>query len=227
MDYWHAINWPLRETPQGEPLRHLIFHLYPRKGGLWAKHCRRLRRHVGLFTGRRLVHVACDHTTVPVEAVRRELPDPRFEIITSPNASDHERTPFVSRLLPAVIDLDGWTFYAHGKGSAYPVGPLQRRMWAWASRLWMYNCRPSIVDSLRNPRMDAWGCFKLQMPHAQSPWHYSGTYFWFRNSAARAVDWRNLAPGRYAVESWPGRMFDFAKAGSFHQDSVWSPWKRR
>lgn len=106
------------------------------------------------------------------------------------------------------------TFYCHAKG----VSPGKTVDELIAVRTWrqlMYTY--CLGDSIRiNAVLEKWaccGCFKKYGSHHLStgaPWHYSGTFFWFRNDKIfNCVNWDVAINDRYWVESY---LSQFIKA---------------
>lgn len=53
------------------------------------------------------------------------------------------------------------------------------------------------------------GAFQQLIP----PWQYLGTFYWVRNDDFFRRAWRDIVPGYYATEIWPGFHYDIDEAG--------------
>jgi hypothetical protein len=161
--------------------RNLLFHLYPLRGR-WHRHAERLRRYAPLFNGRRLVAVAESSHADPVEAVRDALPG--YDVLAVPNDPALREVATFDVLFGSLTPApDEVTLYAQGKGVTYGFDPVMTR---WAELLWETHAEywPVVEDLLR--RFPVAGSF-LKVGHgwpayeSSSDWHYSGSWFWFRN----------------------------------------------
>lgn len=186
--------------------RNLYYHLYPVEGPLWAWHVDRLLRHADVFNGKKLVVVATDRRTAPFAAVKRRLAGLGARVLKVPNdPARGEAAHFVRGLeLLRSAREDELTFYAHAKGVTH-TGLKSLVMQTWSDAMYEMNLSAvPAVESLLRERSAA-GCFRQEVPHAGSWWHYSGTFFWFKHSAVFSRDWTRLGAGRYGVEGWLGR----------------------
>ncbi|MEK7859331.1 MAG: hypothetical protein AAB320_09350 [Elusimicrobiota bacterium] len=110
-------------------------------------------------------------------------------------------------------ERDEMTFYAHGKGVTHR-GLKSLIMQSWSEAMYAMNL--SCVDDVERlmRRHDAAGCFRQELSHGGSRWHFSGTFFWFKHSAVFSRDWRKISRGRYGVEGYLGRHIPIAKSVS-------------
>lgn len=186
--------------------RNLSYYLYPVSGSLWDWHLGQLRRYGRAFNGKKLIVVATDARTAPFAAVKRRLEGFGASVIKVPNDPRRgEAATFIAGLdrLRSLHD-DEMTFYAHGKGVTHG-GLKSLVMQAWSEAMYALNLsHVRAVERLMCSR-SAVGCFRQELPHAGSAWHYSGTFFWFKHSAVFARDWRRIGRDRWGVEGWLGR----------------------
>lgn len=191
--------------------RNLFFHLYPVKGSFWDWHLDQLRRFRKAFNGRKIVVVAEDRRTAPFADVARRLEGLGAEIVRVPNDPARGETRHFLKGLDRLESLDEneITFYAHGKGVTHK-GLKSLIMQSWAKSMYAMNLASigSIEKVLR--RRSAAGCFRQELRHAGSRWHYSGTFFWFKHAALFSRDWRKITRGKYGVEGFPGRHIPLA-----------------
>ena len=193
--------------------RNLYFYLYPVKGSFWAWHLDRLREHRLAFNGRRIVVVARDRRTAPMEEVRSRLAGLDAEVLEVRNSpSLWETAPFLKaleRLRSA--SAQEMTFYAHGKGATHRgVESLAVQSWCHA----MYRMNLSAVEVIERlmARYSAAGCFRHEQPHGGSGWHYSGNFFWFKHSALFTRDWRRIERSPFGVEGYLGRHIPLGRS---------------
>lgn len=186
--------------------RNLYFYLYPVSGSLWDWHLDQLRRHARAFNGKKVVVVATDARTAPLAAVKRRLAGFGARLLQVPNDPARGEAASFAKGLGLLRSLgdDELTFYAHGKGVTHG-GLKSLVMQAWSEAMYALNL--SNVRAVERLMADhaAVGCFRQEVPHGGSGWHFSGTFFWFKHAALFARDWRDLGRGRYGVEGWLGR----------------------
>jgi hypothetical protein len=203
--------------------RNLYFYLYPVQGSFWAWHLERLRERRAVFNGRRIVVVARDRRTAPMEDVRPCLAGLDAEVLEVRNSPRlWETAHFLMGLERLRSDSPREiTFYAHGKGAMHRgVEGLSVQSWCHA----MYRmCLSSVVliERLMN-RCSALGCFRHKQPHGGSDWHYSGNFFWFKHSALFGGDWRSIQRSPFGVEGYLGRHISVEQACAL---TPFVPWR--
>ena len=200
--------------------KHLLFHLYPRSGSNWRWHCNKILEHSHLFDGRRIVAVVTDGTTDPIEWVQDALHDARVELKTLPNDPNLREVASFLPLFAAVSDLtspEDVTLYAHGKGvtnHSWPDGGATIQL--WAETLWETLCDywPVVAQTLLSKPI-AGSLLRLgsYWHNSQSQWHYSGSWFWFRNHDLFRKDWQRIDRFVYGIEPYPGLHFAVEEAG--------------
>ncbi len=65
-------------------IRHILYHLYPLKkdnGAIWRRNIEMLKQRLSLFNAKRIIGIAVDNTTDPVEYVKSALQGCGFEFI--------------------------------------------------------------------------------------------------------------------------------------------------
>jgi len=212
--------------------KHLIYHCTPI--GNWAWNIAELVKRLHVFSGVKLVAIAQgklkDGTELPDwHEVRRSLP---LTVKCGPFENDTElrETASLEFLLTKLRDLGGrtgQTFYAHTKGTSRGNSPPKMQE---AIRLWteiMYSqCLDRIVDV--DKILEAHVCcgvFKRYGRFGHFPrtshWHYSGTFFWFRNQDLFAhPDWKKIPRSRYGAEAYLSTLFPEDKAGCIFGDGI-------
>jgi len=201
--------------------RHLIYHLYPRKGGLWDLNVDLIAPRLQLFNGRKVVCVAVDETTEDLDVVMARFRDLSVTFIPRANDELHETGSFIDVLMPAVAAEEGVTFYAHGKGTSYGRRNVPFAL-NWVRNMVHYNLQPDAPRYL-DELYESVGIYRRLMFHNGSPWHYSGTFFWFRNEAVfrRADrDWGSITRNTHGVEAYIGRLIPYNVSYSLYGDNA-------
>ena len=186
--------------------RNLLFHLYPVKGSFWDWHLEQLRRFRKAFNGRKIVVVAEDRRSAPFAEVEKRLKGLDAEIVRVPNDPARGETRHFLEGLGRLesLDKDELTFYAHGKGVTHR-GLKSLIMQSWSRSMYFMNLSsPATIERLLRNRSAA-GCFRQELRHGGSRWHYSGTFFWFKHSALYARDWKRISSTKYGVEGYLGK----------------------
>ncbi len=188
--------------------KNLYYFVCPANPPVWRWNVGRLLTHWGTFNGRRLVAVATGEGLEPEGVVRAAFDGAPAEFIAFPNDRDLRETAFFVEGLTCLQSLDPQecTFYGHTKGQAYEGRRLEN-VKRWTDAMYILNLgSPDLVDRLvgRHPII---GCFKRRIDHGGAPWHYAGTFFWFRHDALFSRNWRDICRTRYGTEGYPGRMF--------------------
>ena len=206
------------------PRRHLLYHLWPVRGGTWRWNIEQLLRRVDLFNGRRIVGVVHDARTEDPARVRQAFDGHGFEFVEMPNAAHGEATTF-PRLLEMVANEGAHdvSFYAHAKGVKYePAFPPAVRRWAEVQYAVTLDHWPAVREQL--DRFAMTGILRRLGRFANhqhvGDWHYSGTFFWFRHDAVFGP--RHAAVPQFygGVEAWPGLLFSRHETGCLLLDNL-------
>lgn len=212
-----------RSSYTGPFRRNLIFHLWPvAEHQTWRWHAEQLAQRIHLFDHRRVMAVALDKTTAAREEVEQLYGRLFQQIIWVDNNTQRREVETFKLLFKAVESqsLDEITFYAHGKGVRTELSKN------WTVRLWsetMYRlCLDRIEEAealLRDKPIC--GCFKKHgrlFAKSASDWHFSGTFFWFRNAEVFRRQWQIIDKKWFGMESWPSMHFAPSQAGClFHE----------
>lgn len=202
-----------------EPRRHLIYHIWPTQiSNAWRWNVRQLRERIELFNGVRTIGVATDEKTDTLEQVQAAFAGVRIDnwVHVQNNPTMGEGATFVEML--RTLPTDGVTFYGHAKGVKYDP----RHEHSGITRRWtdlMYHiCLDNWTEVRRSlDQFPLTGPFKRYGDHdlpGNHRWHYSGTFFWFRNADIFAGPWEYLHPNFYGcVEAWPGFQMPGNRSG--------------
>lgn len=207
--------------------RNLLMHVWPSMNGSWRWNCDQVMQRAELFNGRRIVTVATDQNSEQLEAVQKYMQGFTDEFI---HATNDPRGREVATFIPMLeklesLDLNEVTFFCHNKGARHagiidnPNSTIQ--LWAEA----MYEtCLDywSDVESILKAKAMAgsfkrYGQFTTKGNHR---WHYSGTFYWFRNRDVFSRNWRYIDRQFFGVESWPGHMFLPSETGCIFHDNT-------
>jgi hypothetical protein len=205
-------------------LKHLICHLFPAKQhGTWRRTVQHILARRELFDGLKLVSIAVDHSTdLPREAVsafRRHGFDCQ---IVDNDVGLGEGASF-GGMLEHVTKFPGETFYCHAKGSTHaPDAPSQR----WAD-LMFHLCLdyPDRTSAILHDNPIAGPCRRIEKRMGVD-WHYSGTFFWFRNQELAQPKTQD----RNCVERWPAENFavgadlGLADCRNLYDEINWRSW---
>jgi hypothetical protein len=182
-----------------------------------------------LFTGRKVVGIATGNNTASIDDVRDYFSPMDIEVFSVPNNPRIREGATFTKLLEYVQDRDGITFYCHAKGSRH-VNFTENtivRQWTEAMYLACLNDIARVLTDLCGHCMTGpfkrYGMFKTSGNHR---WHYSGSFYWFRNSDVFARNWTKLDRQFFAVESWPGLMFHPSETSCLFVDNAGDLYKQ-
>lgn len=195
--------------------RNLCYYMYPIKNSLWTFHIEQLKRYLDVFNGKKIITIAVDERSVSEDEVRKALKrdDIHWRVVKN-DAKLWETAAFPGMLeLVESLDPNEFTFYAHAKGVRRPDWAIENAR-IWSGTMYFLNLSSvSMVNRILS-KYDGLGCYRHQVNHCGSNWHFSGTYFWFRHSTVFSKAWRNIYPHLYGVEGWIGQYVDFDRSYS-------------
>jgi len=198
---------------RGEPQLNLLFHVWP-NGDAWRSHIDKLQPNIHRFK-RKILGIAYDSTTKPVDEVKEAF-GPGWEYVVVPNGGSTRKNRGLrevatyQKMVP-MLDAghDDVTFCLHGKGSQAGYDRSDPIQW-WINAMYdtvYYNIEEvlhhmsegkSIVGSFRKMSRDLGTRFR---------WHFSGTFYAFRNVVAASNGWPEFRQRWWGTESWPGDHF--------------------
>jgi GR25 family glycosyltransferase involved in LPS biosynthesis len=200
---------------QGLPYKHLIYHIYPKKGnGTWQWNVAELIKRIEMFDGMRTIGIATDDTTDSIEEVRKAFENVRIDMfITAKNDPElGEVATFKQMLETLPRDPSSITFYGHAKGTSYD-DPNKTR--DWTSMLYEVCLDdPKHVDACLKQHPIAGPFTRGRWPGCnRHEWYFSGAFFWFRNhDVFKSEHWKDIKRDRWGVELWPGNLFPLDEA---------------
>ena len=237
--YWRSGKPPA--NPSGPPIetvdlsnatRHLTFHVYPVAGyGAWQWNCDQLLKNAKLFNGRRIISVATDKATDSADDVRKYLADFTDEVIEFPNSAKLREVvswvPMLSKL-ESLNSPNDVTFSCHAKCVRHRLNPdtaeTGSTIFNWAQAMWDTCGNWDVVRPLLESHATV-GSFRRFGSHPSTvnsfgDWHYSGTFYWWRNRDAFRRDWKRFPQTFFGTEAWPGILFNKDEAAVIVGDNV-------
>lgn len=215
---WPLVMPPVRPVGFTSPTRHLTFHLWPVRGyGAWQWNCDRLLERAELFNGRRIVAIAVDGDTDPAEAVQeylRGFTDEFIVVRNEPKLREAVTWLTMLRMLEQHKTDQDVTFSCHGKCVRHHVSEENARgrstIFEWTKA--MYETLLSDVDEVEallstHAMAGSFRRYMVPQRNGWSPWHYSGTFYWWRNADVYARNWEFITQKFFGTEAWPGWLF--------------------
>lgn len=216
------------EFPRLDPLpleRHLLCHVYPRTAGQkWRRTAEHLCARKELFNGRRVIAVARDHECDSVADVREAFAPLDAEFLEFDNHPDlGEVATFVPLLAHVADPTPGvLTCYCHAKGSSWPEAHHPAHEWADAMFAACLDY-PELIRGLLSSAVFA-GAFRRggRLAATVATWHYSGTFFWFRNDVVfgQGKPWEHVEQTWGGTEAWPSLQIPKAQSACLFLDDA-------
>lgn len=192
----------------GKPRLTLIFHCWP-NGDNWKRHVEYLRPATGVFD-RKIMGVATGPGTATLAEVQAAFGDSWEYFEVANDKALREVLTYRSMLeMVRSTDENDVTFCLHSKGAQnHTAASHQIQWWTEAMYSTVVNNWQNVLGKMEQGYPVA-GSFLRVGEHLQARygWHFSGTFYAFRN----AVTFQNGVPGFagnfYGTESWPGHHF--------------------
>lgn len=205
--------------------RNLIYHIWPvKKTDHWRWNVRELLKRIDLFNGVRTIGIAIDGNTVTAAEVQAEFAGVRIDhwIVRPNNPKAGEGATFLEMMATLPRD-QSVTCYAHAKGVKYEQGNTTPVKWAELLYRSTLDNWPMVRNALRDfpvvGTFKRYGHYRLPQNHG---WHYSGTFFWFRNGETfLRSGWSHLQKSLYGcVEVWPANVYKATEAACLLGDNA-------
>ena len=190
---------------------------------MFEYHINQLHKYVPKFNNKKVINVATGDNLHSVDYVKKRLKGLDIKFVTTPNSDDYRETlGFFTKLLPEIksIEHNEYTFFGHSKSNSErrQIESHKRPHRLWTEYCYKYNL-DDVDDVIEKMKIyDSYGIFKrdygLEQVVPDSTWHYSGTFFWFKNSKVFDKDWdsaRFNSHNRYETEAFIGKMIDNEK----------------
>jgi hypothetical protein len=203
-------------------IRHLLHHIYPRIGSPWRQGLLRIREAFPLFNGRKIIGVTYDGTTEHPNMVNDAMSGSGAEIFHLPNNPDLREVTTFESLFSRVSDLTGpehVTLYSHCKGVTRPPDSTCHR-WAEVMAEICFDWRTVGPALASHPVAGPFKKLGQGWPshESMSQWHYSGSWYWFRNADLFAKDWKRIDGFWGGIEPYPSLHFGVDEAANlFHE----------
>lgn len=201
--------------------KHLLYHMAPIKNPMLDFNLEQLEKYWAVFDGRKVININQAAGLLRPDRIEPLLAKYHLdgcEIIYSGNDKTRETRPFVEKLLPTVEHEPGITFFAHLKGSTRPESSACRK---WAEYMYRFNLQDARKVEAALSHHAVAGIFKTGPCGTTVPcWHYSGTFFWFRNDILFLRKWRDIDLDRFGTEAYPARMFETHEAACLAYGNV-------
>jgi hypothetical protein len=196
----------------------LLFHILPvTTDAVWQRHVQHLLRRIELFNGKRVIAIATAGRSSPFELdppdiVRQAFSGHRIDQwVIMENVRELREVVTFLPLLERIYSRDPHevTFYGHSKGVTHEMneGTTVHR---WADTMyevclddWSRIQAALEVFPMAGP-FKRYGQFRTPNNHQ---WHFSGTFYWFRNDAVFSRDWCHVDRRFFGTESWPATIF--------------------
>tara|TARA_Y100000592_G_scaffold14898_1_gene21621 strand:+ start:8275 stop:9891 length:1617 start_codon:yes stop_codon:yes gene_type:complete len=200
----------------------IIYHFCPIKNNMFDYHIDKLRKYIPKFNNKRVINIAVGDGLYSPEYVKEKLKGLDIQFFETPNNNEYrESYGFFEKLLPTIesTDENEYTFFGHSKSNSEKrqLGSYKKPHRLWTDYCYEYNLSniDDVLDKLNT--YDTYGIFKrtkgLETVAKDSKWHYSGTFFWFKNSEIFKQNWESKKDnGRYGTEAFLGRLITNEKS---------------
>jgi hypothetical protein len=193
----------------------LLYHVTPlATNDVWRRNVSLLLRYLHVFNGNKIVAIAegkHGDPIYPANEVERLFVGHDVQFIRVPNDPESRESASLLNLLEKgfSISSEAATFYAHTKGLAHPSN---RAVTMWYRSMYTHclGDMERVAEALS--RVSCCGSFRRIGPQPNFPpysqWHFSGTFFWFRNDRLYSHPrWRELDTTRYGAEAYLSNLF--------------------
>ena len=213
------------------PTRNLIYHITPMGNWRWNLAHILKDRIWELFTGKKAFAVAQGPGLEPLLNVVEfmegmiDLESPDVTIEKIGNHPVLRETHSFPMLLLRASEWTGYTFYGHTKGVTRGDDPAVK---LWTEALYHFNLDNFPAELLE--QYPVVGAIKRHGTFPNFPrssrWHYSGTFFWFRNEDLFSkLNWTEVPQTRYGAEAYLSMLFPLDQAGCIAGDKFGDPYK--
>lgn len=210
----------------GPPVLHLMFHVWPR-GDAWRLHIEKLAPYLHLFETRNL-GVAVDHKTASADETLAAFgPGWEATVVENKVARRGNRglreVATYQHMLPSLPRGENdVTFCLHGKGvQKHNVGSDAVAWWTNAMYETVLFNHEEVIERMRGGAAIV-GSFRRRGPmlRTRHKWHYSGTFYAFRNVIAFNNGVPEYRQRWWGTESWPGDHFPMSSSACIFGDNV-------
>lgn len=210
----------------GDVVRHLCYHVGPYSGnGVWQRNVGQLLKRIKLFNGKKVVGVVTGPEFDPPDAVVAEFGGEVDEFLVVENDPLLREVAVLPKLLDMVASTatNEITFCAHTKGVTRPADDTTT-VHRWTDIMYetCLDYMPIVEKMLvSHPLAGSFKKVGSGFSGSLSTWHYSGTFYWLRNSEVFRRNWRSYDNSWWGTESWPGVHFRADEGGCiFHEGDL-------
>lgn len=201
------------------PIRNMLYHVWPHRNGLWRPSIMSILRRAELFNGKWIVGIVTDGNCENYNEVIKAFDGRIDKVILKENKGLREIHTLEDMLAEVASDNEQEvTFYSHSKGMTHQVEHTSH-LWSDVMRETLLDYWPVVASVLETKAIA--GSFKKighGFAESASDWHYSGSFFWFRNRDLFRRDWRMHDQIWFGVETWPSLMFRIHESGTVFYD---------
>lgn len=189
-------------------IRNLLVHIYPKDNVMLDFNLDYISKYIHIFNGKKIINVAQGSGLLNLDQFKNKLIKKGVDIkdiifTTNKNNSLQEVEPFIKNLLPKVKSLNEneITFYCHSKGTSKKSFDIPK---LWAKLMYENNLKDIRKIEKCLKKYPCCGILKKGIGKAgglKSPWHFSGSFFWFKNKELFSKNWKKInAKHRCGVE---------------------------
>jgi len=195
----------------------LMMCIYPRAEAreIWKAQQERIRMAIGTFDGLKLCAVAYDDTTAE-EEIDESLWD---EVVRIPNDPAQWELPGWRWAMTRLKEQPGFTVRLHAKGVVRGICEQHTKRW-WELGYDALLDVEAVRESLKTSVIT--GAFRRNDATAAMEWHYTGSFYAFRNAEVFARNWEPEwhGPADHYVEAWPSLIAEKSRANCLAFDGV-------
>lgn len=211
----------------------LLYHVAPfARSDAWQKNVHQILKRIEVFNGRRIVAIATGPDLVDPEVVKRAFRGQVTEfLVAANNPTLRERASFIPmlQLVQSKSDREA-SFFAHAKGVITKGNTDAVRYW----RNLMYHVLLDDMEHIKKlfEKYLILGTHRRRNVRfhdgkTQAPWHFAGTFFWFRHDAFFTRQWTKIPETGWGVEACPGVLFKPEEAACLVKEGIPNPYDVR
>ncbi len=218
---WHRQNDTRK--PLVNPVHHLMFHVYPKRGAEWNWHwhIEQIRKYAPQFNGKICIGVSTDNNTATADEVKSLMADiPVDEWVIVSNTKKRAETATHVELFKCIqtTDPNHLVFRYHTKGVTHGKNSVEQK---WAALMWQVNMDLLIVHDALASHLTC-GVMRSQKPLVVKPnggnFFYAGSAYWMRCKEVFERDWQTVENDRWWVEYVPAHLFKFHESACLLHD---------
>lgn len=196
--------------------RNLLMHIAPFAIGreTWRRNVDSVLQRMQQFNGRRVIAIATGDGLDAPAKVKELFLGEFIEFIEVANDPQLREVASFHRLFSRVRtdDAQQITFFCHAKGVTHKDNSA---IADWTDIMYSVCLDYPEVVAASMANHPITGPFKKigKFFSGRSDWHYSGSFYWFRNASVFSRQWWNIALDCWGTESWPSLIFSKEESG--------------